>query len=197
MGTLLNPRREVGGMDCDSGRDTDMAPLLRWALREQVHGMEPDALVWQGVQGKVAGRQSHRVQGARHFTTVVSAVIVAFLVLTMGMVYSVDEQNMQFVTVPVQPTMTVEPAQAGPVLPIPIVVASSVMRVLPLPRSGEDAIASGTSVAEQPRLAQPVDMQDDALKPVHKLRVTLLAPVTVQPGTITVVVIKGEPPKPM
>ena len=79
MATLLN-----GGIGSEPTEDGDIAPLVRWALLDQVRGQEPSPTVWRDVESRLAGQRSHRLHSVRRWTTVTSATVTAVLVLAVG-----------------------------------------------------------------------------------------------------------------
>ena len=192
MGTLLNGGTGHAG---DEPPAEDIAPLLRWALREQVNGQSPSDTVWQGVKVQVAAPRNH-IHTARRLATTVSALAVAVLALTVGMSYDRGSEQLRESVPTEQPAAMVEATVA--IAPAPALVAAlPVDSIAPPVRSEASQPAPVEAAVVQPRVTKPADAPDDAMKPLHIVRLVVVKPIVVQPGAIVFALTQGEPPRPI
>jgi hypothetical protein len=192
VGTLLNGGTGRAG---DEPPAEDVAPLLRWALREQVSGQEPSDTVWQGVKAQITAPHYH-IHAARRLATTVSALVVAVVALTVGMSYDRGGEQLQVSVPTVQPAAIVEATVAIAPAP-PLVAALPVESVTSPVRAEVREQAPVQAAVVQPRVTKPVDTQDDAMKPLHIIRLAVVKPVVVQPGAIVFVLTLGSSPRPI
>jgi hypothetical protein len=155
----------------DSGyesHDDRLAPIVRWALREQVRGQEPSPAAWQGIQARLARRAARHRHFAVRWATLAPTVVVCILMLSYSLwplSLSLDappfspQQEIALASVTVdQPHAPSQPVQAA---------ADAQRQVDGTPPSEPITIVDDVSRIEPPPAA-PVQATDAPVAPVAR-----------------------------